>query len=173
MRCWGLVSTLCGVWSIASAEPMAEPTPVGGVATGTAPEPAAAAAMAAPPHQVIGYGAMPGGLRSPDAIVVPAGVFELVTLDGYGQRKGLLGSNHTMSRALGGLAAAYGVHELVTIGLSLDGRYDRHTGPAPSPDVGYVGDPHVLIRVSKASGTTHFRCQLGIWVPGKERPSRA
>ena len=151
---------------------MAEPAPVGAIAIGTAPE-SGAATMSAPPQQVIGYGAMPGGLRAPDAIVLPQGVFEMVTLDGFGERNGLLGANHTFTRTLGGLAAAYGVHELVTIALSLDGRYDRHTGPAPSPDVGYVGDPHVLIRIAKAFGTTHFGGQLGIWVPGKDAPSIA
>jgi hypothetical protein len=163
MRRWGLASFLCVVVpSIAAAQSanvgvVAEPTE-GGVEA---------------PAQAIGYGALPGGIRVPDAATLPKGAVEVITLDGFGYRKGLLAPTHTMTRTLGAIAVAYGVHDLVTIGLSLDGRYDRHHGPAPSPDDGYVGDPHVLVRAAKAAGTLHFGGQLGVWVPGKDAPSIA
>jgi hypothetical protein len=162
MRWWGLASILCVV--VGAAPVAAEPADVGGVTA----SPAADAPAGAQP--AIGYGAMPGGIHVPDAETLPKGAVEVVTLDGYGYRKGLLGPGHTLTRALGSLAIGYGVHDLVTIGLSLDGRYDRHSGPT---DDGYVGDPHILVRAAKAAGTTRFGGQLGIWVPGKDAPSIA
>jgi hypothetical protein len=163
MRRWGLASFICVVVpSIASAQSADVGVTAAAADTGTEA-----------PAQAIGYGALPGGIHVPDAATLPKGAVELITLDGYGYRKGLLAPDHTMTRALGAIAVAYGVHELVTIGLSLDGRYDRHKGPAPSPDDGYVGDPHILVRAAKAAGTLHFGGQLGVWVPGKDAPSIA
>ena len=45
---------------------------------------------AAAPQQAVGYGAMPGGIHVPDAETLPKGALELITLDGYGYRKGVL-----------------------------------------------------------------------------------
>jgi hypothetical protein len=169
MRRWGLASILCVVVpAVAAAQSAGGPTAAD---VGVAAEPVDTGTEA--PPQAIGYGALPGGVHVPDAMTLPKGAVEVITLDGFGYRKGLLSPTHTMSRTLGAIAVAYGVHDLVTIGLSLDGRYDRHHGPAPSPDDGYVGDPHVLVRAAKAAGTLHFGGQLGIWVPGKDAPSIA
>jgi len=142
-------------------------------------EPDVAASTVAPttdsaaPQPVVGYGAMPGGMYVPDAVTLPKGALELITLDGYGYRKAALGADHTMSRALGSIAVAFGVHELFTIGLSLDGRYDSHNNAPMGHDTGIVGDPHLLARVAKAFGAARFGAQLGIWVPGKDAPSIA
>ncbi|HEY0252321.1 MAG TPA: carboxypeptidase-like regulatory domain-containing protein, partial [Kofleriaceae bacterium] len=116
-----------------------------------------------------------GGIHVPDADTLPKGALELITIDGYGYRKGALNPDHTLSRALGSIAIAYGIHELFTVGLSLDGRYDRskHTNGPIDPDDGYVGDPHIIGRFAKAAGTARFGAQLGIWVPGKDAPSIA
>lgn len=138
------------------------------VATGVAPAQATEA-----PTQAVGYGAMPGGIHVPDASTLPAGALELITLDGYGFRKGALATEHTMSRALGSIAVAYGIHELFTLGLSLDGRYDSHAKSPMGSDTGLVGDPHLIGRLAKSFGTARFGAQLGIWVPGKDAPSIA
>lgn len=129
----------------------------------------------APAEQALGYGGMPGGIHVPDADTLPQGALELITIDGYGSRKGALNPDHTLTRALGSIAIAYGVHELFTLGLSLDGRYDRssHTNGPIDPDDGYVGDPHIIGRFAKGAGTARFGAQLGIWVPGKDAPSIA
>ncbi len=125
------------------------------------------------PTQPVVYGAMPGGLHAPSAEGLPAGIGEVTTLSGFGYRKGLLGPNERFGRVLGDIAAAYAPIDILTIGLTLDGRYDRHYGGNPSPDDGYVGDPHLNFRLSKAVGANHFGAQLGIWVPGKNAPSVA
>lgn len=91
-------------------------------------------------------------------------------LGGFGQRGGLLGTDHKLNRGIGNFAIGFAPHELITIALSLDGRYDKHS---PGSDDGYVGDPHLLVRAAKASGNLRFGGQLGIWVPGKDAPSVA
>src|SRR5512143_3077059 len=47
---------------------------------------------------------------------------------GYGDRKGLLGPDHTFTRAIGDFAIAYAPLPSLVLGLSLDGRYDKHKG---------------------------------------------
>ena len=132
--------------------------------------PEGATSTDAPASQAIGYGAMPGGLHAPSAETLPKGAVEVSTLGGFGQRGGLLGTGHKLTRTLGDLAVAFAPHELITIGLSLDGRYDKHS---PGSDDGYVGDPHLMVRAAKAQGNLRFGGQLGIWVPGKDAPSVA
>lgn len=157
---WGLTCSVLVVWArAASAQD---------VAASVAP-----AEPASGPVQVVGYGAMPGGIHVPDASTLPAGALELITLDGYGFRKGALAVDHTMSRAIGSLAIAYGIHELFTLGLSLDGRYDSHDKGPMGSDTGLVGDPHLIARLAKAFGSARFGAQIGIWVPGKDAPSIA
>ncbi len=160
--------------SCAAASALAQPAPPAQPAqpaqdVSVAPVAAAEAA----PQQAIGYGAMPGGLHVPDADTLPEGAFQLITIDGYGYRKGALGPNESFGRALGSIALAYGIHELFTLGLSFDGRYDHHTNTALGTDDGYVGDPHLIARFAKAAGTTRFGAQVGVWVPGKDAPSIA
>ncbi len=121
----------------------------------------------------IGYGALPGGVHVPEATPLRQGVVGVVALGGYGFRKELLAPNHSMMRAQASVAAAYGVHELVSVGLAIDGRYDRHTGPAPSPDDGFVGDPRLFVRGAATVGGARIGGQIGILVPGKNAPSIA
>jgi hypothetical protein len=129
--------------------------------------------------QQIGYGAMPGGLHVAAAQTLPQGSFELGLLSGFGYRKGLLSSDHSFDRAIGQLAVAYAPLSTLLIGLSLDGRYDKHTGPAGMTDDGYVGDPHLLVRVAAPLakrgklGKLSLGGQLGIWAPGHDAPSIA
>ncbi|MFT3693431.1 MAG: carboxypeptidase-like regulatory domain-containing protein [Kofleriaceae bacterium] len=165
MRRWGLA---CSVMLFGGSV-QAQPAPDASASATVAP------ADEVTPQQALGYAGMPGGIHVPDAETLPKGALELITIDGYGSRKGALNADHTLTRALGSLAVAYGVHELFTLGLSLDGRYDRskHTNGPIDPDDGYVGDPHIIGRFAKGAGTARFGAQVGIWVPGKDAPSIA
>lgn len=126
------------------------------------------------PGPVIGYGALPGGLWAPSAETLPKGAVQVALLGGYGMRNDLINTNTKFTRTSGRLAIGFAPHELISIALSLDGRFDKHTGDATgNDDDGYVGDPHLLIRAGKASGTLHFGGQLDLWVPGKDAPSVA
>jgi hypothetical protein len=138
------------------------------------------------PSQAIAYGAMPGGLHAPTAETLPKGAIQVSTLTGLGQRSGLLGPDHKFTRGVGDLAIAFGATEYLSIGVSFDGRYDRHSGavgdatkntmtttPVKAGEDGYVGDPHLIVRVAKGTGSTLFGGQVGIWVPGKDAPSVA
>jgi hypothetical protein len=128
---------------------------------------------------------MPGGLHAPTAETLPKGAVQVSTLTGLGRRTGLLGPDHKFNRAIGDIAFGFGVTDMISIGLSLDGRYDKHWGsvgdstknlmtttPAGGDD-GYVGDPHVYIRAGKSTGSLIVGGQLGVWVPGKDAPSVA
>lgn len=126
------------------------------------------------PSPIIGYGALPGGLWAPSAETLPAGAVQVALLGGYGMRNDLLGADTKFTRTTGRLAIGFAPHELISIALSLDGRFDKHTGDAMgTDDDGYVGDPHLLIRAGKASGNLHFGGQVDLWVPGKDAPSVA
>lgn len=168
MRRWGVCSFLCAV--LVAPPAIAQPASDAAVAAaaGDAPEPDSTA-----PFQAVVYGALPGGIHVATAETLATGVIEVSTLSGLGRRTGLLGAAHKFNRAIGDLAFAYGVTDMVSVGLSLDGRYDKHWGLAPTGDDGYVGDPHVNVRVAKMVGANHFGGQLGVWVPGKNAPSIA
>jgi hypothetical protein len=148
--------------------------PAGDLAAVADDEPSA---VAPPAH--LGYGAMPGGLNVATAETLPVGTVGVALLSGYGYRKGLLAAGHTLNRAIGDVAAAYAALPYLTVGLSLDGRYDKHKGlpmiaatDKPTDD-GYVGDPHLLVRVGGPVGGVTLGGQLGVWVPGKTAPSIA
>ncbi|HET7503386.1 MAG TPA: carboxypeptidase regulatory-like domain-containing protein [Kofleriaceae bacterium] len=141
---------------------------MGDVAAAAPGEPGAAAA---PP---VGYGALPGGLHVATAEALPAGVVEVALLSGYGYRKGLLSADHTMKRTLGEVAIGYAPIPHLMLGLSLDGRYDKHAHFNDKTDDGYVGDPHILVRYASPVGRVlFFGGQLNVWVPGKDAPSVA
>ena len=136
--------------------------------------------LAAPAEpQAITYGALPGGIHVASAQTLPAGSAEIELLSGFGYRKGLLGADHRFGRGIGDFSAAYGVLDLLSVGLSLDGRYDRHYGLASGGnsgcgatcDDGYVGDPHLYVRLAKPFGRNSFGAQVGVWVPGNKAPS--
>ncbi len=159
-RWWGLATSLITV--AASSVASAQPADVSASTTSTD--------EAAAPPAAIGYAAMPGGLHAPAAVTLPKGAVEVAMLGGFGQRGGLLGTDHKLNRGIGNIAIGFAPHELITIALSLDGRYDKHS---PGSDDGYVGDPHLLVRAAKAAGNLRFGGQVGIWVPGKDAPSVA
>lgn len=171
MRRWGLAWLL--LLSVTSANAQA---PVADVSSTAASEPAEPAPL------VIGYGALPGGMHAASAQTLPKGTFAFASFGGIGTRVGLLpqlseNDRHRFVRGIGNLAFAFAPHELVTIALALDGRYDRHSGVPPTADGetedGYVGDPRLLVRAGKPIGTLTIGGQLGIWVPGKDAPSVA
>jgi hypothetical protein len=140
------------------------------IAIGAAP----AVDDSSPASPRVGYGAMPGGLHVATAETLPAGTVMFAALGGYGYRKGLLGPDHTFNRGMGELALAYAPIPHLVLGLSLDGRYDWHTGLGMT-DNGYVGDPHLLARFGSpiGGGRVALGGQLGLWVPGKDAPSIA
>lgn len=179
MRRWGILAVFSVAVSITAVTPTAAraqspvlgdgPAAPGIAASATDPEPAAPAVR-------IGYGALPGGMHVATAESLPAGSVVFAALSGYGYRKGLLSADHTMNRALGDVALAYAPIPHLVLALSLDGRYDKHTGFDAMTDDGYVGDPHLLIRYAGAvttSGSVMLGGQVGIWVPGKNAPSIA
>src|SRR5688572_31720944 len=96
-RRWGLASflSLVVVAPIASAQP-ADVTASAGP---TDLDPA--------PSQVVGYGALPGGLHAPSAQTLPKGAVQVATLGGFGWREGLLGPTHRFGRGVGNLAIAF------------------------------------------------------------------
>src|SRR6185503_19556773 len=109
---WSGIAAVLGL-SFATASSVYAQTPSGEVE-------ASATDDAGPPPRV-GYGAMPGGLHTATAEVLPPGTFELAVLSGYGYRKGLVNDSHTFSRALGDFAIAYAPARNFMLGLSLDG----------------------------------------------------
>jgi hypothetical protein len=163
MRRWGLAWLICAA-STAPRVTWAQAT--AGEVTASAPE----RDTEQGPEDVV-YGAMPGGVHALSAEPVGKGVAEVSTLAGYGYRKGLLGTDERLDRAIGDIAAAFGATQNLSFGISLDGRYDRHYGSTPSPESGYVGDPHFFGRFSKQAGSNWYGLQLGIWLPGHNAPS--
>lgn len=140
---------------------------------------AAVALCAAPAYAddaILGYAALPGGIHAPSADTLPAGTLSVEALGGYGFRKGLLGDsdhgNHRFARLLGDVAIGYAPIDILDIGLSFDGRRDKHYGLTMQDD-GLVGDPHLLVRVAKPFGNVKLGGQLNLWVPGKDAPSIA
>src|SRR4051812_21801005 len=113
MRCrWGLASFLSVLlvsWTASAQE--ADVTASVSIDKGVAPS------------QAIAYGALPGGLHAPTAETLPKGAIEVATLTGFGRRTGLLGPDHKLNRAIGDLAFGFGVTDIISLGLSLDGRY--------------------------------------------------
>ena len=126
----------------------------------------------APPDATnLGYGAMPGGLNALSAETLPKGTIAVLGLSGLGRRTGLLGPTEKFNRAIGDLAFAYAPIDDLTLGLSLDGYYDRHWGIPTSGDDGYVGNPHLLVRYARPVGSLSVGAQLGLWIPGANAPS--
>lgn len=163
MRCrWGLASFLCA--SLVTGAATAQDASV--TATTTDAEPASTA-----PPQAIVYGALPGGIHVATAETLAKGTIEVGLLSGLGRRTGLLGSDHKFNRAIGDIAFAYGITDMISVGLSFDGRYDEHWGTPASGQDGYVGDPHLDLRIAKTSGLNHFGGQIGVWFPGSNAPS--
>lgn len=140
--------------------------PAGGlVAQAAAPAPAAAEAA------VLGYGAMPGGQLTAAPLVLPAGLVGATGFAAVGTRRELLGADHRFTRGAGSLSVAYSPIDLLSVGLTLDGRYDRHYGLPPSGEDGYVGDPRLIVRLARQLGGVSLGAQLGVWLPGKDAPS--
>jgi hypothetical protein len=172
-RIWGLAAFSCawaapGVLYAQTGE--AEVSASSGEPDRGAPSPASLAII---------YGAMPGGVHVASAETLPAGSAVVEGLSGFGYRKGLLGANERFVRGLGDISAAYGVIAPLTVGISLDGYYDRHWGLASGGnsgcgatcDDGYVGNPHLYARFATPLGKHRVGVQIGLWVPGNKPPS--
>jgi hypothetical protein len=129
-------------------------------------------ATPAAPAPRVGYGALPGGQRVASAEALAKGTISLALLSGYGYRKGLLATEHVMTRAIGDVAVAYAPLGELSIALSLDGRYDKHEhDPMDKSDDGYVGAPHLMARYVAPAGRFSLGGELGIWFPGEDAPS--
>ncbi len=162
MRSWGIASSLLLLWTSAS---LAQPG-------GTEVSATAEVSETAPPIS-LGYGAMPGGLRAPAAEGLPAGVFGVGLIGGFGFRNKLLSADHKFTRGIGDIAFAYAPIAVLTLGLAFDGRFDKHKGVNPDGDDGYVGDPRLIARLSRRFGKVSAGGQLTILIPGKDAPSVA
>ncbi len=159
MRRRGLASLLLvGLSGVAVAQPV------------DTPEDPAEAPPSRPAQ--MGYGALPGGLHAPNADTLPTGTVAVMALGGFGYRKDLLGPEHSFMRGIGNLALSFAPLSILTIGLTLDGRMDKHYGVGQ--DDGFVGDPRLIARLGKAvSPALKLGGQLTLWVPGKDAPSVA
>src|SRR5512142_715147 len=118
-RRWGLAAFSCALIAapaVASAQADVDVTATADTGGATA----------AP--QPIAYGAMPGGMHVASAQTLPPGVASVELLSGLGRRGGLLAADHRFNRATGDVAAAFGVIDMLTVDLSLDGYYDKHWG---------------------------------------------
>jgi hypothetical protein len=153
----------------ASAQPKAQ-ADVAADATGDA---ASAAGVEVGPGPILGYGAMPGGQHVGAAEVLAAGGVGVSGFAAFGVRSALLGPDHRYVRGTGNLSLAYSPVRFATVGLTLDGRYDRHYGLPPSGEDGYVGDPRVSLRLAAQRAGFGGGVQVGVWVPGKNAPSLA
>jgi hypothetical protein len=150
------------------AAPVAMPVAMaqsGGRVAAEVPEPPPAEAA------VLGHGAMPGGQLVAAPRVLPAGLVGAAGFAAVGYRKELLGPEHSYARGTGSLAVAYSPLRLLTLGLTLDGRYDRHYGIAPTGEDGYVGDPRLLVRLARQVGPLQLGAQASVWLPGGKAPS--
>lgn len=121
----------------------------------------------------VGYSALPGGLHVASAEALPTHSVALSLISGLGYRKGLLSADHSYTRAIGQIAAAYAPLRDLMVGLSLDGRRDSHKDYQGKSDDNYVGDPHLLARYAAPVGRVRLGGQLNLWVPGKDAPSVA
>ncbi len=165
-----LPRTILSAVLVVVAAPAALAQPAGDVATETTD---AAIDAPAEPSPVLGYGAMPGGLLTAAATGLPAGQVGAVSLAAFGFRDDLLADGHRYIRGSGSLAVAYAPIPLLTVGLTIDGRYDRHSGSPADGEDGYVGDPRLLLRLARPVGAITLGAQLGVWLPGKDAPSVA
>jgi hypothetical protein len=132
---------------------------------------AEAPAAAPAPGVVLGYGAMPGGQLTAAAQPVPAGQVGLAAFGSFGFRDELLGAGHRYTRSGDSLSLAYSPLRLLTLGLTIDGRYDSHSGAAVPDEDGYVGDPRLLVRVAAPAGPVSLGAQARVWFPGNDAPS--
>jgi hypothetical protein len=150
MRWWRVV--VCAVASVAHAD--ADPLP-------------------------IVQSAMPSGVHVARAETLDQGVAVVQVVSGLGYRRGLLGSDHSLVRALANVAGAYGITPTLTVGLSLDGYYDRHAGFPTGPssgcgdtcEEGYVGAPHLSGRYVRRVGDVAVGAHAELWIPGDQMPS--
>lgn len=163
MRSWGIASSLILAWTSG----VAAQAPAGADVSATTSGAGEARLLA------LGYGAMPGGLRAPSAEGLPAGVFGVGLIGGFGVRNKLLSDDHKFTRGIGDVAFAFAPVDGLTLSLAFDGRFDKHEGVSPEGDDGYVGDPRLIVRYGKQLGTMTAGGQLTVLAPGKDAPSVA
>jgi hypothetical protein len=125
------------------------------------------------------FGALPSGIHVARARTLDQGVAAVEVMSGLGFRRGLLGADHRLVRALGTVAAAFGVTSELSLGLSFDGYYDRHRGfPTGTTsgcgdrcEEGYVGAPRLNARYARRVGGATVGVHAMVWVPGDQMPS--
>jgi len=173
MRCWGIASSILLAVSTTVAGADTPPPAAGGVATAGGDVGKPAETKPAPDANLfLGYAAMPGGLRAPSADTLPGKMFAVSLIGGFGLRNKVLGPDHKMSRGIGDVAFAFAPTDMLTLGLTFDGRFDKHTGGVTAGgDDGLVGDPRFIARFGAKSGGITAGAQLMLLVPGKDAPS--
>jgi hypothetical protein len=140
------------------------------LAAGTARAQNTPGVQAEPPPLEVGVNALPGGDHVGYAESLPQGTVSTAFGAGFGFRKDLLASGHSMSRGAATAAIAYSIADLFSVSLLLDGRYDKHSGNGLDDD-GWVGEPRLNIRAGKSIGAVAIGGQLTVWTPGKDAPS--
>jgi hypothetical protein len=169
MRSWAYTALMLvfAAVSVASAQPQLD------VAADAEDGSAPTSEARSPEGPILGYGAMPGGQRVAAAEVLAAGSVGVSGVAAFGYRASLLAPDHRYGRGSGSLSLAYSPLRFATLGLTLDGHYDRHYGLRPSGEDGYVGEPRLLLRLAGQQGALGGGVQVGVWVPGKSAPSLA
>lgn len=109
----------------------------------------------------------------PLAGALAAGTWQLSASTGFGRSSGVVADGHSHMRLASSLSLARWFAHGFGVGLSLDGRYDRHTGlPGGARDDGWTGDPRVFVRYGHTVGS---RVDVGalasVWLPGRDAPS--
>jgi len=162
MSRWALVGSLCALSALSGIA----------AAQGDTGEPAspASGAETASPGLEVGVTALPGGDHVYYAESLPKGTVATTFSAGFGVRSGLLASGHSMSRGSGTAALSYAIADIFSVGLVLDGYYDKHSGTG-FEDHGFVGTPLLHLRAGKTSGSIAFGGEVVLWVPGKDAPS--
>ena len=90
---------------------------------------------------------------------------------GYGYTESVLGANDSHHRFLGRVAVSVRPISWFAAALSLDGRFDTHSGDDISDD-GLVGDPRLRLRAgTEVSPGLNLGVQAEILFPGAAAPS--
>lgn len=99
------------------------------------------------------------------------GELSAATTVGYGMTEAQSPTDGTHHRLLSRLAGAAALWDWLSVGLSVDGRYDRHPSDERGSDDGGVFNPMLQARAGSHSGAGRFGGELRLWTPGSEQAS--
>ena len=96
----------------------------------------------------------------------------LLLASGYGYTESVLGIGDRHDRVMGRVGVEGRPTPWLGLGLRLDGRYDHHGAPGQPSDRGWVGEPHLQVRVDRMIGDSlTLAAHAGLWLPGRGAPS--